>query len=237
MLSGLLQKCFIMKTHTKEFFDNLTPHQAYEVLKDGNKRFTQNLKLNRNLQQQLSETVHAQYPFSVALSCMDSRTAVELIFDQGLGEIFSIRIAGNIINDDILGSMEYACKVVGSKLILVLGHTKCGAIKGACDDVKMGYLTPLLQKIKPAISNTKNYGISEHNQLYAEKVAYANVVNSMEEILQRSCIINELYREGMIGIVGGMFSIESGRVHFIKEMFGDSVLESKAFLEKGLVTG
>lgn len=224
-----------MKTHTKEFFDNLTPHQAFDVLKEGNKRFTQNLKINRNLQEQLSDTVHAQYPFTVALSCMDSRTAVELIFDQGLGEIFSIRIAGNIINDDILGSMEYACKVVGSKLILVLGHTKCGAIKGACDEVKLGNLTPLLEKIKPAIHNTKTYGLSEHNQLYAEKVAYANVVNSMEEILQRSTIINEMYKEGKIGIVGGMFSIESGRVHFIKEMFDDTVLESKAFLEKELI--
>ncbi len=212
-----------MKTHTKEFFDNLTPHDAFEVLKEGNKRFTQNLKLNRNLQQQLFETVHAQYPFSVALSCMDSRTAVELIFDQGLGEIFSIRIAGNIINDDILGSMEYACKVVGSKLIMVLGHTKCGAIKGACDDVKMGNLTPLLDKIKPAINSTNSYSIGEHGQLYAEKVAYANVENSMQEILNRSSIIRGLYEEGQIGIVGGMFSIESGRVHFTKEMFAQQV--------------
>ena len=225
-----------MKTHTKEFFENLTPHAAFEVLKEGNKRFTQNLKINRNLREQLSDTVHAQYPFSVALSCMDSRTAVELIFDQGLGEIFSIRIAGNIINDDILGSMEYACKAVGSKLILVLGHTKCGAIKGACDDVQMGNLTPLLEKIKPAIHNTKTYGISEHNHLYAEKVAYANVVHSMEEILVRSEIIAELYHQGKIGIVGGMFSIESGRVHFIKEMFDDEILETKTFLEKGLVS-
>lgn len=218
-----------MKTHTKEFFDNLTAIEAFEVLKDGNKRFSQNLKLNRNLQEQLSDTIHAQYPFTVALSCMDSRTAVELIFDQGFGEIFSIRIAGNIINDDILGSMEYACQVVGSKLILVLGHTKCGAIKGACDDVKMGNLTNLLGKIKPAIQNTKTYGISEHNQLYAEKVAYTNVEHSMEQILKQSSIIRSLYDEGKIGIVGGMFSIESGRVHFTKEMFNDRVirLESK----------
>jgi carbonic anhydrase len=214
-----------MKTHTKEFFDNLTPHDAFEVLKEGNMRFTQNLKINRNLQEQLSDTVHAQYPFSVALSCMDSRTAVELIFDQGLGEIFSIRIAGNIINDDILGSMEYACKVVGSKLIMVLGHTKCGAIKGACDEVKMGNLTPLLDKIKPAINSTRDYGITDHGQLFAEKVAYANVEHSMQEILQRSNIIKELYEEGTIGIVGGMFSIESGRVHFIKEMFYDSEIQ------------
>ncbi|MEO7264802.1 MAG: carbonic anhydrase family protein [Ferruginibacter sp.] len=215
-----------MKTHTKEFFDNLTAHQAYDVLKEGNMRFVQNLKLNRNLQQQLLETAQAQYPYTVALSCMDSRTSVELIFDQGIGEIFSIRIAGNIINDDILGSMEYACKVVGSKLIMVLGHTSCGAIKGACEQVQLGHLTPLLQKIKPAIASTKSYGINKHNILYAEKVAYANVIHSMEEILNKSSIIKELYEEGKIGIVGGMFSIENGQIHFIKEMFSTEVLQN-----------
>lgn len=208
-----------MKTHTKEFFDNLTPQEAFEVLKEGNRRFVQNLKLNRNLQQQLLETSAAQYPFTVTLSCMDSRTAVEFIFDQGLGEVFSIRIAGNIINDDILGSIEYACKAVGSKLIMVLGHSNCGAIKGACDDVRMGNLTPLLQKIQPAILATKAYHPNDAGNLFSEKVAYANVINSMEEILQRSPIINEMYRQGKIGIVGGMFSLESGRVHFIKEIF------------------
>lgn len=229
------KKCFIMKTHTKEFFDNLTPQEAFEVLKEGNKRFTQNLKINRNLQEQLLDTVHAQYPFTVALSCMDSRTAVELIFDQGLGEIFSIRIAGNIINDDILGSMEYACKVVGSKLIIVLGHTKCGAIKGACDEIELGNLTNLLEKIKPAIKNTNSYGVSEHSHLFAEKVAYANVEHSIEEILQRSSIIKSLYQEGKIGIVGGMFSIESGRVHFTKELFTSGIHQSHIKTEHEMV--
>lgn len=208
-----------MRTHTKEFQESLTPRKAYEVLKDGNQRFMSNLKINRNLLQQMNDTAGGQYPFAVVLSCMDSRTSVELIFDQGLGEIFSIRIAGNIVNDDILGSMEYACKVAGSKLIVVLGHTRCGAIKGACDDVEMGRLTALLSKIKPAMQKTDNYGENIHNHIYAEKVAYANVLHSMDEIFERSDIIRELFKKGEIGIVGGMYSVESGRVHFIKEMF------------------
>lgn len=206
-----------MHTHTKEFFDSLTPLQAYEVLKEGNKRFINNLKINRNLLQQMNETAAGQYPFAVVLSCMDSRTSVELIFDQGLGEIFSIRIAGNVVNDDILGSMEYACKVVGSKLIVVLGHSRCGAIKGACDHVEMGNLTGLLDKIKPSISKTAQFD-EEHLDSY-EKVAHANVIHSMDEILERSSIINSLYHEGKIGIVGGMYSVETGKVKFIKQMF------------------
>ncbi|HEY0678782.1 MAG TPA: carbonic anhydrase family protein [Chitinophagaceae bacterium] len=214
-----------MKTHTKEFFENLTPIDAYNVLVEGNGRFVNNLKINRNLLQQMNETANGQYPFAVALSCMDSRTSVELIFDQGLGEIFSIRIAGNVVNDDILGSMEYACKVVGSKLIVVIGHTRCGAIKGACDHVKLGNLSGLLDKIQPAIDNTDSFGEDTTSTIYAEKVAYANVLHSMEEIIARSSIIRELFRDGKIGIVGGMYSVENGRVHFIKEMFAEKLLE------------
>ncbi|MGB8191722.1 MAG: carbonic anhydrase family protein [Chitinophagaceae bacterium] len=214
-----------MKTHTKEFFENLTPFQAYEVLKEGNERFVNNLKINRNLLQQMNETANGQYPFTVALSCMDSRTSVELIFDLGLGEIFSIRIAGNVVNDDILGSMEYACQVVGSKLIVVMGHTRCGAIKGACDDVKMGNLTGLLDKIRPAIDKTPAFNEDHNNIIYTEKVAYANVLHSMQEIIDRSSIIRTLYHEGKIGIIGGMYSVENGRVHFIKEMFAPHMME------------
>jgi len=212
-----------MKTHTKEFQENMTPYQAYEVLIEGNKRFINNLKINRNLLQQVNETANGQHPFAVALSCMDSRTSIELIFDQGLGEIFSLRVAGNVVNDDILGSMEYACSVVGSKLIVVLGHTRCGAIKGACDDVQMGHLTGLLEKIKPAIEKTASFGEEHQGVVHAEKVAYANVLHSMEEILQRSSIIRQLYRDGKIGMVGGMYSVESGRVQFIHTMFADQV--------------
>ena len=141
------------KTLTKEMQDAITPSMALELLKEGNKRFINNLKVNRNLLQQANETSDGQYPFAVILSCIDSRTSAELIFDQGLGDIFSVRIAGNIINEDILGSMEFACKVAGSKIIVVLGHTKCGAVKGACDHVEMGNLTALLAKIRPAVDD------------------------------------------------------------------------------------
>ncbi|HEX6180791.1 MAG TPA: carbonic anhydrase family protein [Chitinophagaceae bacterium] len=211
-----------MKTHTKEFFENMTPMNAYEVLKEGNRRFVNNLKINRNLLQQMNDTADGQYPFAVALSCMDSRTSVELIFDQGLGEIFSIRIAGNVVNDDIVGSMEYACQVVGSKLIVVIGHTRCGAIRGACDNVQLGNLSGLLEKIKPAMEKTDAFGKDLDVAGHVEKVAYANVLHSMDEILERSSIIRSLYRDGKIGIVGGMYSVENGKVHFIKQMFAES---------------
>jgi len=208
-----------MKTHTKEFFDNLTPEQAYDVLMEGNKRFVSNLKINRNLLQQVNETANVQYPFSAVLSCMDSRTSAELVFDQGLGDIFSIRVAGNVVNEDVLGSMEYACKVVGSKLIVVLGHTRCGAIHGACDGVEMGHLTGLLEKIKPAVEKTR----LEEGKLTAIssiKVTHANVLLSIEEIIDRSSIIRGLYSSKKIGIVGGIYNVENGRVEFIKQMFG-----------------
>ena len=142
-----------MRTHNKESQSTITPQIALDILKDGNKRFVSNLKLNRNLLQQVNETQDGQWPFAVVLSCIDSRTSAELIFDQGLGDVFSVRIAGNIVNEDILGSMEFACKVAGSKLIVVLGHTKCGAVKGACDYVEMGNLTALLSKIRPAVDD------------------------------------------------------------------------------------
>ncbi|MBN8865499.1 MAG: carbonic anhydrase [Sphingobacteriales bacterium] len=208
-----------MRTHTKEFQENLTPEQAFDVLVEGNKRFTGNLKVNRDLLRQMDETATGQYPFAVALSCMDSRTSVELIFDQGIGDIFSIRIAGNVVNDDIIGSMEYACAAAGSKLIVVLGHTRCGAVKGACEHVKLGKLTSLLNKIEPAIEKTT--AAREHlpTHEYAEVVAQANVLHSMEEILERSAILRGLFEEGKIGIVGGIYNIENGRVNFISKMF------------------
>lgn len=214
-----------MKTHTKEFLETLTPELAFEVLKDGNKRFVNNLKMNRNLLQQLNEVKDGQYPFAVVLSCMDSRTSTELIFDQGLGDIFSIRIAGNVVNDDIVGSMEYACNVVGSKLIVVLGHSRCGAIAGAVDNVEMGNLTGLLEKIKPAIENADKYNEHSHHPIHYEKVAYANVQNSLDEILERSSIIRSLFKEGKIGIVGGMYSVENGKVHFTRTLFNESDLQ------------
>ena len=161
-----------MKTLTKEMQSSISPSMALELLKEGNRRFVNNLKINRNLLQQANETSDGQHPFAVILSCIDSRTSAELIFDQGLGDIFSIRIAGNIMNEDILGSMEFGCKIAGAKIIIVLGHTKCGAIKGACDNVEMGNLTALVNKIKPAVDAEKTTLEDRHsgNSNFVENV-------------------------------------------------------------------
>src|SRR5687767_1463480 len=175
-----------MRTLTKEMQASLTPQQAIDLLKEGNKRFVNNLKANRNLLQQVNETSAGQFPFAFILSCIDSRTSAELIFDQGLGDIFSCRIAVNILNEDILGSMEFACKVAGAKVVVVLGHTRCGAVKGACDDVKMGHLTVLLQKVKPAVDAEKLTigNRNRHNSHLVERVARINVKMAVEEVPQ-----------------------------------------------------
>lgn len=208
-----------MKTLTKEMQAKITPSKALELLKEGNKRFVSNLKINRNLLQQANETVDGQYPFAVILSCIDSRTSAELIFDQGLGDIFSVRIAGNIINEDILGSMEFGCKVAGSKIIVVLGHTKCGAVKGACGHVEMGNLTALLAKIRPAIDDetvTKENRNSD-NAVFVENVAAINVKRTVKSIMERSPILKEMIESGQIGIVGGIHDISTGEVTFYQD--------------------
>lgn len=189
---------------------------ALNLLKEGNHRFMNNLKANRNLLQQANETSDGQHPFAVILSCIDSRTSAELIFDQGLGDIFSVRIAGNIINEDILGSMEFACKVAGSKIIAVLGHTKCGAVKGACDHVEMGNLTALLSKIQPAIydEKTETQNRNSSNGDFVEKVAAINVKRTVHAILERSPILKEMLENGEIKIVGGLHEISTGEVTF-----------------------
>lgn len=207
-----------MKTLTKEMQAAITPKKALELLKDGNQRFINNLKINRNLLQQANETSDGQHPFAVILSCIDSRTSAELIFDQGLGDIFSVRIAGNIINEDILGSMEFACKVAGSKIIVVLGHTKCGAVKGACDHVEMGNLTALLTKIRPAVedeTSTKENRNSSNND-FVEKVTNLNVQRTVNSIIQRSPILKEMIEKNEIQIVGGVHDITSGEVTFFE---------------------
>ena len=208
-----------MKTLTKEMQNAITPIQALELLKEGNKRFINNLKVNRNLLQQANETSDGQHPFAVILSCIDSRTSAELIFDQGLGDIFSVRIAGNIINEDILGSMEFACKVAGSKIIVVLGHTKCGAVKGACDHVELGNLTPLLTKIHPAIAEEQitTEDRTSSNEVFVENVASLNVKRMVNAIMERSSILKEMIETSQIGIVGGMHDISTGRVLFYPE--------------------
>jgi carbonic anhydrase len=205
-----------MKTLTKEMQTAITPLMALELLKEGNKRFVNNLKVNRNLLQQANETSDGQHPFAVILSCIDSRTSAELIFDQGLGDIFSVRIAGNIINEDILGSMEFACKAAGSKFIVVLGHTKCGAVKGACDHVEMGNLTALLSKIQPAVydEKTETSNRNSTNADFVEKVASINVKRTVQAIMERSTILKEMIEKGEIGIVGGTHDIATGEVSF-----------------------
>lgn len=208
-----------MRTLTRDLQNQLTPEGGMELLKEGNKRFVNNLKINRNLLQQVNETSNGQYPFAFILSCIDSRTSAELIFDQGLGDIFSCRIAGNILNEDIVGSMEFACQVAGSKVIVVLGHTKCGAVKGACDNVKLGNLTGLLDKFKPAIEAEKQtqHDRSSANSIFVENVARLNVLYTLKEIPRRSQLLNELIREGKVILVGGMYNVETGVVDFYED--------------------
>lgn len=205
-----------MRTLTKELRDSITPQEAVNILRKGNDRFVNNLKVNRNLLQQINETSDGQHPFAVILSCIDSRTSAELIFDQGLGDVFSVRIAGNIQNADILGSMEFSCKVAGAKIVVVLGHTKCGAIKGACDHVEMGNLTTLLEKIKPAIEAEKSVKDNRHaaNSMFVEKVASLNVRLTMKQILKNSPILKDMISKGEIILVGGMYDVETGAVDF-----------------------
>jgi carbonic anhydrase len=209
-----------MKAHNQETQSSLTPTKALEILKEGNKRFMKNLRADRNLLEQVNDTSAGQWPFAVILSCIDSRTSAELIFDQGLGDVFSIRIAGNIVNEDILGSMEFACKVAGSKLVVVLGHSKCGAVKGACQHVEMGNLTPLLSKIRPAVEeaagNEPNYTSSDPD--FVEKVATINVSRTVQAITERSAILKEMIDAGEVGLVGGMYDVTTGKVVFYEEV-------------------
>ncbi len=223
-----------MRTLTKELQQTITPQQALDILKEGNQRFLRNLKVNRNLLEQVNETRDGQWPFAIILSCIDSRTSAELIFDQGLGDIFSVRIAGNVINDDILGSMEFACKVAGSKLILVLGHTNCGAIKGACDRAEIGHLSTLLSKIHPAIDQerTTQDNRTSKNPGFVQNVADINVKRSVREILQRSPILRQMVDDGEIGICGGMYDVASGKVNFY-----DDTVTIKKRLETNMVSG
>lgn len=205
-----------MRKHSKEYLENITPYEAYEILLEGNKRFVSNLKKDHDHLEVINQTREGQYPIAVILSCMDSRTSVELIFDQGLGDLFSIRIAGNIVNDDILGSIEYAIKYVGSKVLMVLGHTECGAIKSAKQGVTDGKITGLLKHIQPSISKAMLY--DSHNCMFSDKAAYANVENSLEEILNQSDVVKEMFKKGEIGIIGGVYDVNSGEVDFFKNL-------------------
>ena len=217
-----------MKTFNKPA-SQLTPGIALNLLKHGNFRFMNNIGINRDLLEILSETKDGQSPFAAILSCMDSRTSAELIFDQGFGDIFSIRIAGNVVSGNVLGSLEYAAGVAGSKLIVVLGHTNCGAVKGACDHVEMGNLTPLLEKIKPAINSEKRTTENRNgnNPEFVNAVAALHVKHTVIEILEGSAIINDLVNSGKVGIIPAMYDIATGMVYFFdKDAMLPGIVES-----------
>jgi len=209
-----------MKAHTKETQAAMTPDKSLQFLKEGNYRFQNNSKAKRDLYEQVLDTSSGQFPFATILSCIDSRVSSELIFDQGIGDIFSIRIAGNFVNEDILGSMEFACKLAGTKLIVVLGHTACGAVKGACDDAKLGNLTGMLSKIKPAVeavTEPKEPNARNSNNInFVNNVAIKNVHLTMNRIVQESPILAELQEKGDIKIIGAMYDIHTGVVNFFE---------------------
>jgi carbonic anhydrase len=191
----------------------MTPEKALAMLKEGNQRFVQSRKADRDLMEQTAQTSAGQYPFAVVLGCVDSRVPPELIFDLGIGDVFSIRIAGNFVNKDILGSMEFACKVVGSKHILVLGHTSCGAIQGAYDDVELGHLTGLVGKLKPAVEAVQQ-AAEKGAEVNINQIAEMNVKMTIEQIKQQSPILKEMLDNGEIGISGAMYDVKTGKVSF-----------------------
>jgi carbonic anhydrase len=201
---------------TKASQTAMTPQAALAELRDGNARFVAGRPLLRNFSAEVKATAAGQYPFAVVLSCLDSRQPIEIVLDQGIGDIFSARIAGNVLNDDILGSMEFACKVSGAKLIAVIGHSNCGAIKGAVDDVELGNLTGLLTKIKPAIDAVPAdvQPRTTQNLAFVDQVSEANVRLVMKEIRERSPILREMLDKGEIGLVGGMYDLTTGKVEF-----------------------
>lgn len=207
-----------MKAHTKETQATISPNAAINLLKEGNQRFQANKEVERNLLEQVADTSTGQYPFATVLHCVDSRVSAELVFDQGIGDIFSIRIAGNFVNDDILGSMEFTCKLAGTKTIVVLGHTACGAVKGACDDAKLGNLTTLISKLKPAVEAvTEPSDASLRNSKnidFVNTVAEKNVYMTIDNIRSKSPVLQEMEENGEIKIVGAMYDIKDGSVTF-----------------------
>ena len=207
-----------MKAHTKETQDLMTPSLALDALKDGNDRFLKGNQVTRNLNAQVDETSGGQYPFATVLHCIDSRVSAEHVFDQGIGDLFSIRIAGNFVNEDILGSMEFACKLAGTKVLVVLGHTACGAIKGACDHARLGNLTALINKLEPAVDAVDSPEEADlrnsSNIDFVNGVAAKNVLMTIDNIRSQSPILKEMEADGAIKIVGGMYDIATGNVNF-----------------------
>ena len=207
-----------MKAHTKETQDLMTPSLALDALKTGNDRFFKGNQVARNLNGQVDETSGGQYPFATVLHCIDSRVSAEHVFDQGIGDLFSIRIAGNFVNEDILGSMEFACKIAGTKVLVVLGHTACGAIKGACDHARLGNLTALINKLEPAVEAVDSPAEADlrnsSNIDFVNVVAAKNVLMTIDNIRSQSPILKEMEADGAIKIVGGMYDIATGNVNF-----------------------
>lgn len=211
-----------MKAHTLETQATITPDKALQFLKEGNQRFVNNLKVNRNLLEQVNDTREGQWPFAVVLSCIDSRVSAELVFDQGLGDIFSVRIAGNFVNQDILGSMEFGCNVAGSKLVVVLGHSKCGALKGGLDaaeieDLGMDNLNHLIYHFDPLINDIIKDGEerSSKNKDLLERLNFHNVEKSLDDIRHQSSTLRKLEKEGKIKIVGANYDVETGVVTWL----------------------
>jgi len=201
-----------MTTHTSDSQAKLTPSEVLSILKEGNKRFVSNSLISRDLLSQVKQTSSGQFPTAVVISCIDSRVPTEMIFDQGIGDIFCVRVAGNVINQDVLGSVEFACKVAGVKLIVVMGHTGCGAVKGACNKVELGNLTGLLNKIKPAISIVANRGVAADDSRFVDEVALENVQLSLDTILNDSPVIKEMVDHHEVQCAKGMYSVQTGKV-------------------------
>jgi len=202
---------------TKDEQDALTPDKVIQALKEGNTRFVSNDLTSRDHSAQIRKSTLAQYPKAIVLSCVDSRVPVEDVFDRGIGDLFVARVAGNFVNEDILGSMEFACKVSGSKLILVMGHEHCGAVKAAIDDVKLGNITPMLTKIKPAVDQVEYSGErNSKNQEFVHKVSESNVKNTIDQIRLKSPILKEMEEKGEIKIVGGLYDMDNGVVSLME---------------------
>ena len=208
-----------MRTHNKDTQATMTPERALTYLREGNDRFVNNLKAHRNLLQQVNETSEGQWPFATILSCIDSRTSAELVFDQGLGDIFSIRMAGNVLSDAVLGSMEFACKLAGSRLLVILGHTSCGAIKGACDNVQLGNLSTLLNLIQPSVyfERTVTENRTSQNADFVDRVAQIQVRRAVEGVIERSMVLREMIEQGEIGLIGAMYDVGTGAVQFFDD--------------------
>jgi carbonic anhydrase len=210
-------KGLVEEVLTKEQQDALTPDNVIEALKAGNERFMNNDLPARDHSQQVRNSTLAQYPKAIVLSCVDSRVPVEDVFDRGIGDLFVARVAGNFVNEDILGSMEFACKVSGSKLILVMGHEHCGAVKAAIDDVKLGNITPMLTKIRPAVDAVEYDGErTSSNQAFVHEVSESNVRNTMAQIRLRSPILKEMEDKGEIKIVGALYDMDNGAVTMLQ---------------------